>query len=110
LSKKTLNKEDHVELRFQLKNTGIHNGEEIVQLYIRDLVSSVTRPVKELKGFKKIGLKAGEMKTVELKLSTDDLKFYDKDMNYVIEAGEFELMIGASSEDIRLTEKITVID
>jgi len=97
-------------VRFTLGNTGRREGEEIVQLYIRDRISSVTRPVKELKGFKKVNLEPGETKTVEFQLSTDDLKYYNRDMEYVVEPGEFEIMIGASSEDIKLRGVVIVTD
>jgi beta-glucosidase len=107
-SNKELNINDEIEISFNLKNTGKYEGEEVVQLYVRDIISSVTRPLKELKGFKKVNLKPGETKTVELKLSTNDLKFYNQQMIYVVEPGEFEIMIGASSSDIKLKGKITV--
>jgi len=97
-------------VRFTLENTGRREGEEIVQLYIRDRISSVTRPVKELKGFKKVSLKFGETKTVEFQLSTDDLKFYNHKMEYVVEPGEFDIMVGASSEDIKLKGVVIVTD
>jgi beta-glucosidase len=70
-------------------------------LYIRDLVGKVVRPVKELKGFQKIFLKKGETKTVNFKLTPEDLKFYDEDLNYDWEAGEFEIMIGTCSSDVQ---------
>jgi beta-glucosidase len=81
-----------------LKNTGEYDGKEIVQLYVRDLVGSVTRPVKELKGFQKLLLKAGESTTVSFTLSPSDLGFYDAEGNYLIEPGDFQLFIGPSSE------------
>ena len=81
-----------------LKNTGDYDGKEIVQLYVRDLVGSVTRPVKELKGFQKLLLKAGESTTVSFTLSPSDLGFYDAEGNYLIEPGDFQLFIGPSSE------------
>jgi beta-glucosidase len=80
-------------------NTGKVDGKETVQLYIRDLVGSVTRPVKELKGFEKIELKAGESKTVSFRISTELLKFYNNDLKYDWEPGEFEIMIGPNSRD-----------
>jgi len=104
-----INEGGYVELSFNLKNIGKFEAEEIVQLYIRDMVSSVTRPIKELKGFQKVGLKPGRTETVKFKLSTDDLKFYNQQMAYVVEPGEFKIMIGASSEDIRLEGMISVV-
>lgn len=85
-----------------VKNTGKRAGTETVQLYIRDLVSSVTRPVKELKGFQKISLQPGEVKTVSLEITPDSLAFYDVKMKYVVEPGEFEIMVGNSSRDTDL--------
>ena len=82
-------------------NSGNYDGEEVVQLYIRDLVGKVVRPVKELKGFQKIFLKKGESKTVSFNISPEDLKFYDEDLNYDWEAGEFDIMIGTSSADVQ---------
>lgn len=81
-----------------LKNTGTRTGEETVQLYIRDLVGSVTRPVRELKNFQKVTLKAGESRTISFKISTADLAFYRKDMTWGTENGAFEVFIGANAE------------
>ena len=83
-----------------VSNTGTIDGKETVQLYIRDMVGSVTRPLKELKGFNKIFLKAGESKTVSFTITPEDLKFYNGDLKYDWEAGEFEIMIGANSRDL----------
>jgi beta-glucosidase len=82
-------------------NTGSRTGKEVVQLYIRDVVGANTRPVKELKGFEKIELKAGESKMVTFKITTDDLKYYHADMTYGWEPGDFEIMIGSSSKDVK---------
>ncbi len=82
-------------------NTGNKDGKEIVQLYIRDVAGSVTRPVKELKGFQKIELKAGESKTVSFNIIPDDLKFYNYDLKYDWEPGEFVIMIGGNSRDVK---------
>lgn len=98
-----------VKIRFKLKNVGDYTGDEVVQLYVRDTVASVTRPVMELKGFKRICLKPGETKEIEFTLFIEQLAFYDQYMRLVVEPGEFELMIGGSSEDIRLRKKIRVI-
>lgn len=84
-------------------NTGARAGSEVVQLYIRDLVSSVTRPVKELKGFAKVHLQPGESRTVELPIGPGALAFHDVRMQYVVEPGEFAVMIGTSSRDSDLT-------
>jgi beta-glucosidase len=82
-------------------NSGAKDGKEVVQLYIRDVVGSVTRPVKELKGFQKIDLKAGETKTVTFRITPEDLKFYNYDLKYDWEPGDFEIMIGSNSRDVK---------
>lgn len=91
----------------QVTNTGQREGAEVVQMYIRDVVSSVTRPVKELKGFQKVSLRPGETKTVTFDITPDVLAFYDVNMTYVVEPGEFLIMIGNSSRDQDL-QKITL--
>ena len=90
-----------INISIDIRNTGSREGKEVVQLYIRDLHASVTVPVRELKGFNKIGLKPGEKKTVYFKLTHDDLALYDNNMNRVVEPGTFEVMAGSSSLDIR---------
>ena len=90
-----------LDINVNVTNSGNYDGEEVVQLYIRDLVGKVVRPVKELKGFQKLYLKKGETKTVNFKLTQEDLKFYDEDLNYDWEAGEFDIMIGTSSADVQ---------
>lgn len=82
-------------------NTGKYTGKEVVQLYIRDVIGSVTRPVKELKGFQKIELKPGETKNITFKVTPEDLKFYNYDLKYDWEPGEFEIMIGTNSRDVK---------
>jgi beta-glucosidase len=89
-------------------NTGKRAGAEVAQLYIRDVLSTVTRPVKELRGFQKVFLQPGESKTVELKLGFDDLKLLDRNMHWVVEPGQFQIMVGASSQDVRLTQMLEV--
>jgi beta-glucosidase len=88
-------------------NTGDREGAEVVQVYIRDRVSSATRPVKELKGFRKVALKPGESTTVEFEITPDLLAFYDVTMKFVVEPGEFEIMVGTSSRDVDL-EKVVL--
>jgi beta-glucosidase len=90
-------------VQVDIQNTGSRSGKEVVQLYINDLYATVTRPVKELKGFEKIFLKPGEKKTVTFKLNPEHLKMLDRNLNWVVEPGEFKVMIGSSSEDIRLS-------
>jgi beta-glucosidase len=82
-------------------NTGSRKGKEVVQLYIRDLVGSITRPVKELKGFQKIELNAGESKEVKFTISVNDLKFYNSDLKWVAEPGDFKVFIGTSSANVK---------
>ncbi|MEZ4908470.1 MAG: glycoside hydrolase family 3 C-terminal domain-containing protein [Saprospiraceae bacterium] len=100
LSNDKLNKNGKINITVDVSNTGGYDGKEIVQLYIRDIVGSVTRPVKELKGFEKIFIKKGETKTVSFSITTDDLKFYDYNLNYIAEPGEFEVFVGGNSEDV----------
>lgn len=87
-------------------NTGKYDGAEVVQLYIRDMVGSITRPVKEMKGFQKIFLKTGETETVTFTITPEDLKFYNYDLVYDWEPGEFEIMIGGNSRDV-MKEKVS---
>jgi beta-glucosidase len=84
-----------------ITNTGKRFGEEVVQLYIQDMVGSAVRPVKELKGFNKIALKAGQSQVVSFTVNADDLAFYTRDMSFKAEVGDFKLFIGASSEDLQ---------
>ncbi len=92
-----------IEATVTLTNNGKYDGAEVVQLYIRDVVGSITRPVKELKGFEKVYLKAGESKKVTFKISPEDLKFYNNDLKYDWEAGDFDIMIGTNSHDVKTT-------
>jgi glycosyl hydrolase family 3/fibronectin type III domain protein len=91
-----------------ITNTGSVRGDEIVQLYIRDEISSVTRPVKELRGFRRISLNPGETKTVEFTLGPDELSFLSRDMHRVVEPGTFTLMVGGNSVDVT-TAKLEVV-
>ena len=81
-----------------LKNTGDFEGVEVVQVYVRDLVGDITRPVKELKAFKRIKLNAGESKEITFEINTSELSFYNQEMEEVVEPGKFQLWIGGSSE------------
>lgn len=107
-TKNQINKTDSTIVSFTIKNTGARDGDEVVQLYIRDLFSSVARPVMELKGFQRIHLKAGESKTVSFFITPEMLSMLDINMKQVVEPGEFRIMIGASSRDIRLKETLIV--
>lgn len=91
-----------------VSNTGKYDGEEVVQLYIRDLFGKVVRPVKDLKGFQKIFIKKGESRKVDFKLTPEDLKFFDNDLNYDWESGDFDIMIGTNSQEVQ-TKRITWI-
>ena len=98
LSSETLTRNGSIQASITVTNSGTKDGHEVVQLYIHDKVGSVTRPVKELKGFEKIFLKKGESKTVSFSISVEDLKFYNNEMVYDVEPGEFEIAIVPSSE------------
>ena len=80
----------------------------MVQLYINDIVSSTSKPVKELKGYERVSLEPGEKKTVKLKLLPEDLSLFDRDMNFVVEPGTFEVMVGSSSNDLKLKGEFEV--
>lgn len=97
-----LSKDGVIDVTLTVKNSGDFDGEEVVQLYIRDLVASLVRPVKELKDFKKISLKSGESKKVTFKVDKEKLSFYNEKLDWVAEEGKFDIMIGSSSADIRL--------
>ena len=101
LSDTVLNGNQVLKASVSVTNNGQYDGAEVVQLYIRDMVGSITRPVKELKGFQKVMIKKGETKTISFDITTEDLKFYNYDVKYDWEPGEFEIMIGGSSKDVR---------
>lgn len=84
-----------------MTNTGNRDGEEIVQLYLRDVYRTVTPPVKELKGYQRVALKAGETKTVTFDIDVEMLKFYNSELKHVAEPGEFRVMIGGNSRDVK---------
>lgn len=107
LSNSLLKKGDKITVSVDITNIGKIDGDEIVQLYIRDDISSATRPVKELKGYQRVSLKAGEIKTVNFKLDAESLAFYDRDMNYCVEPGTFTIMTGASS-DKKVLKEVTL--
>ena len=109
LDKTKIKKDESLKVSVDVKNTGPLEGKEVVQLYIRDLVGSVTRPVKELKDFSKISLKPGETKRVEFTITPDKLKFYDINMNYVVEPGDFKVFVGTNSRDVK-EASFTVVD
>jgi beta-glucosidase len=100
IDRSQLSENKSVTASINLTNSGKYDGQEIVQLYIRDMVGSITRPVKELKGFRKVFLKAGETITVSFTITPEDLKFYNTDLQYDWEPGEYEIMIGGNSRDV----------
>ena len=104
LSSNTMNASGSIQAQVTVTNTGNREGAEVVQLYIRDMVGSIARPVQELKGFERITLKPGESRLVTFTIDAELLKFYNKDLNYVCEPGDFEVMVGPNSRDVqRLT-------
>lgn len=100
LSNESMNKNGKITASVTVTNTGNYDADEIVQMYIRDLVASISRPVKELKGFQRISLKKGESRTVSFEITEELLKFYNSELNWVSETGDFEVMIGGNSRDI----------
>ncbi|MEW6203158.1 MAG: glycoside hydrolase family 3 C-terminal domain-containing protein [bacterium] len=109
IDKKKASESDTITIRVDVKNTGDRDGDEVVQLYVRDVESSIRQPLKQLKGFKRVHIKKGETKTVEIPLAVKDLNFWDVNAKrFVVEQGEFEILIGTSSLDIRMRDKITV--
>jgi beta-glucosidase len=103
------NAQGNITISFAVKNTGSREGDEVTQLYTRDLVSSVTTYEKNLRGFERIHLRPGETKTLIFTLTPEDLSLWDRSMHFVVEPGMFRVMIGSSSEDIRLTGEFEVI-
>jgi beta-glucosidase len=109
LAKKRIQRKVSTQVLVDVTNTGKREGAEVVQMYIRDRISSVTRPVKELKGFKKVSLKPGETRTIALDITPESLAFYDVNMKYVVEPGEFEIMVGNSSRDADLQKVVLTV-
>ncbi|WP_321346135.1 glycoside hydrolase family 3 N-terminal domain-containing protein [uncultured Draconibacterium sp.] len=101
ISSNEMQKDGTIEVSVDIKNIGDREGAEVVQMYIRDDYSSVTRPVKELKGFEKVWLKQGESQTVKFSITLELLAFYDVDMNWIVEPGDFTIMVGSSSRDVK---------
>jgi beta-glucosidase len=98
-----------VGVSLDITNTGRQSGKEVVQLYVRDVVSSLMRPPQELKGFRKVALKPGETRKVEFLLDNRSFSFYDAEKkDWVLEPGEFEILIGSSSRDIRASHRINI--
>jgi beta-glucosidase len=110
LSKNILGKNDSLTVSFTLTNTGNVAGEEVAQLYIRDIVARPVRPVKELKGFQKVMLQPGEQKTITFKLNADKLSFYNDSLKWISQPGEFTILIGGSSDAIKLEQSFEMKD
>ncbi len=98
VDKNEITEDQIVNISIDVKNTGNYDGEEVVQMYIHDVVGSVTRPVRELRGFEKVMLKKGETKTIKLSLNKKDLSFYRLDMTFGTEPGKFDVYVGGSSD------------
>jgi beta-glucosidase len=107
VDKATMKANDKLQVKVKVSNTGSLAGEEVVQLYIRDIYASVAQPVKKLKAFQKIMLKAGESRDISFTLSAEDLKFYNNNLKWVYEPGDFEVMVGGNSRDVQ-TAKFTL--
>ena len=107
LSNNSMNEKGKITASVTVTNTGNYDADEIVQMYIRDMVGSVARPVKELKGFERIHLKKGESRTVSFDITAEQLKFYNSALNWVCEPGEFEVMVGGNSRDVQ-TKKFSL--
>jgi beta-glucosidase len=104
LDKTSMTESQQIKVSVEVKNTGSYDGEEVVQLYIRDKVGTNTRPVKELKDFKKVLIKKGESRTVEFTVRVDNLKYYTNELQYIAEKGVFEAMIGGDSDKVKKVE------
>ena len=109
LSATTIKTGESLQVKVDVRNTGNYDGEEVVQLYLQDVVGSITRPVKELKGFQKIALKKGETKTVTFTITPEDLKFYNNELKYVLEPGDFRVFVGGNSRDVQ-AESFKVVE
>ncbi len=110
ISKKEISTDEEIEISCMIKNTGAYDGVEVVQLYLQDVFASVTRPVKELHGFKRVPLKAQESKKVVFSIHASQLAFLDSNMKWKVEKGSIHVQIGSSSEDIRLEEDFLISD
>ena len=108
LSSHQVNMDDwKITATINVKNTGSRDADEIVQLYIRDMVASISRPVKELKGFQRIHLAAGESREISFDITPEMLKFYNAKLKHVIEPGDFQIMVGGNSKEVK-TQNLTV--
>lgn len=101
LSKNTMKPGENIEVKVKVSNTGKYDGKEVVQLYIRDMVGTTTRPVKELKKFEKVMIKKGETREITFKITEEDLKFYNYNLDFVTEPGDFKVFVGGNSRDVK---------
>ena len=104
---KTMQADGTLTVKVSVKNTGAREGQEVVQLYISDKKSSLPRPVKELKGFQRIHLAAGESREISFDITPEMLKFYNAELKHVIEPGDFQIMVGGNSKEVK-TQNLTV--
>jgi beta-glucosidase len=102
ISASIMKENETIDISFSLTNNGTYAGEEVAQFYLRDKVASVSRSIRELKGFRKVILQPGESKTIHFTVNKEKLSFYNSKLEWVAEPGEFDIMIGSSSSDIRL--------
>jgi beta-glucosidase len=109
LSAPRIRSADRLTVSVDVENTGTRAGDEVVQLYVRDPVASMTRPVKELKGFQRLTLQPGEKRRVDFTLTHDHLAFWNRDMRFVVEPGEFRVMVGSNSRDV-IEAKFEVVE
>jgi beta-glucosidase len=109
LSKTKCKSGEVIDITMKIKNIGRIPGDEVVQLYIRDVVASLPRPVKELKGFHRVSLKPGEVKKITFHVQVDQMAYYDENLDLTLEPGKFKIMIGSASEDIRLEGEFEVV-
>ncbi len=109
MNREKSNADKGITVSFDIKNTGKVKGKEVAEIYVSDPVSSLPRPPRELKGFGKVELEPGQSKTISIALGKDAFSFYDPGKNgWVAEPGEFDILVGSSSRDIRLKQKVTM--
>jgi len=108
IAKPQIGSNESTTVSVDVTNTGIRRGDEVAQMYIRDEVSSVTRPIKELKGFERISLAPGETKRVTFSITPEKLQFYNREMKRIVEPGRFQIMVGGNSNDL-ITQTLEVV-
>ena len=108
LNQSKYSENDTIVAKINVKNTGSRAGSEVVQLYIRDLLASVSRPIIELKGFQKVELKPGESKKISIEVPVKELQFLDEKMNWIVEKGTYRIFVGNSSKNLPLKQNIEV--